>query len=92
MKKYIKKILLILIILIFSYSLFLTEEVIRISNIKGAKPLIVLKEKNTNNDTTYQSIGFKLKNKYHHMYDDLVYVAGQEIWVFDIIMIWGWIS
>ena len=92
MEKIIKKIILIFLIVILTYSLFLFEEVFRISNIKGAKPLIVLKEKDTNNDTTYQSIGFSLKNSYYHKSDDLVYVNGQEIWLFYIFMVWGWIS
>lgn len=90
--KILKKVLASILIILLIYGLFIFEEVMRISIRKGSKPLIVLKEEDTYDGATYHSIGYKLINNYYHKSNDLVIVNGQEIWIFDIFMIWGWIS
>lgn len=95
MKKSIKIITLIILSTIFIYALFITEESIRLSHNKLAKPLILFKEtySGTNGDVTYQSFGFKLKNIYACPNSkDLCYVTGQTFYLFDTFILWAWIS
>lgn len=92
MKKYFKLILSIIIIIILTYTLFIFEESIRLSNNTHAKPLVIISEtKNTYKDT-YSSVGFKLVNKYRIDEKENFFCIGQEFWLFDKFMLWGWIS
>ena len=95
MKKTIKIITLVILSILFIYALFITEESIRLLNNKLAEPLIVFKETYTgsNGDITYQSLGFKLKNIYAcPTSKDLCYITGQTFYLFDIFILWAWIS
>jgi len=87
------KILISLIILItFMYTFFIMEESIRLSNDTNSKPLIIISQtKNTYQDT-YKSIGFKLINKYGKDEKENLFCIGQEFWLWNKFMLWGWIS
>ena len=93
MKKTIKIVFLVLISIIFLYALFITEESVRLSHNKYAKPLIVFTKtySGPNRDVTYKSLGFKLKNMYACP-NDLCYVTEQTFYVFDSFILWAWIS
>lgn len=86
------------IILLFTllYTIFIIEESIRISNDSSAKPLIILKEESDYEIITYYSIGFRLTNRYGYSQIDYEenkkVIVGQDLWLFDIFLIWGWIS
>ena len=92
MKKHFNHIILIILILILLYTIFILEESIRLSNATNAKPLIIVSETNNTYKTTYSSIGFKLVNKYGKNTEEKLFCLGQEFWLFDKFMIWGWIS
>ena len=96
MKKILKIIILTIASLTLTYTLFIIEETFRISHTSDSKPLIVLKEEKNNESVIYNSIGFKLTNRYGY---NQVYseegekmIVGQEVWLFDNFLIWGWIS
>lgn len=92
MKKFIG---LILLFFIGIYIIFVTEESIRLSNDIKAKPLIVLEKSIINNATTYKSIGFKLTNRYGKAQTEEIkniVCIGREFWLFDKILVWGWIN
>lgn len=92
MKKIIKIVGIVLLSIMGVYTIFVVEESIRLSKDSSNKPLIILKETNIDksvDDTVcYDSIGFKLVNKYG-LESSMV---GQEFWLFDTFMLWGWIS
>lgn len=97
MKKVLKIIGIVLLSIIGIYTIFVIEESIRLSNNVDAKPLIVIMKsdvnKNIENDVVYNSIGFKLINTYGTSLEDNIDVLlGQEFWLFDTFMLWGWIS
>ena len=91
MKKVLKIIGIVLLSIIGIYTLFVIEESIRLSNNVDAKPMLVILKtdfnKSVNSSVTYDSIGFKLINKYSD-----TFIIGQEFWLFDTFMLWGWIS
>lgn len=88
-----KKIFRLIIVLIFIYSIFMVEESIRLSNNMEAKPLIIINEIKVNEMVIYESVGFKLINKYGYIdNNDERTCLGQEVWLFNIIMLWGWIT
>lgn len=90
--KRILKILGITIISIISiYTIFIIEESIRTSNNMNSKPLIILNKENKKENITYNSLGFKLTNKYGVVEDKKILI-GQEFWLFDSFLIWAWIS
>jgi hypothetical protein len=96
-KKVLKIIGIVLLSIIGIYTLFVVEESIRLSNNVDAKPLIVVMKsdvnKNIENDVVYNSIGFKLINTYGtSLEDNKDVLLGQEFWLFDTFMLWGWIS
>ena len=93
MKKTIKIITVVILSIIFLYALFITEEFIRLSHNKYAKPLIVFTRtyNEPNGYITYESLGFKLKNIYACP-NDLCYVTGQTFYLFDTFILWAWIS
>ena len=72
------------------------EESVRISNNSNEKPLIILKEEYSYDVITYYSVGFRLTNKYGYAQldyqKDKKVIVGQELWLFDMFLIWGWIS
>ena len=100
MKKVLKLVGIVLLSIIGIYTIFVVEESIRLSNDNDAMPLIVIfktdLDKSVNNSVTYDSIGFKLINKYGspQVEDETMEstIVGQEFWLFDTFMLWGWIS
>ena len=100
MKKVLKIVGIVLLSIIGIYTVFVVEESIRIANDVDAKPAIVLYKsdinKSVNNSVTYDSIGFKLINKYGspQVEDETMEstIVGQEFWLFNTFMLWGWIS
>lgn len=97
MKKIVKIVGIVLLSIIGIYTIFVIEESIRLSNNVDAKPMIVIFEtdlnKSVNSSITYDSVGFKLINKYSDTnVDEKLDIIGQEFWLFDTFMLWGWIS
>ncbi len=88
MKKFLKFTGITIVSIILIYVLFIVEESIRLSNNAVAKPLIVFEEYKTREITIYKSIGFTLKNDECNK----GLCGGQEFWLFDKFLIWGWIS
>lgn len=94
MKKIIIKVIMILFLI---YGLFILEEAIRLSYSVDSKPLIIIKEVKGEDLVIYKSLGFKLINKYGYPQvledgdKEIVYI-GQEFWLFDNFLVWGWIS
>lgn len=91
MKKFLKILGLIIIIPIIIYILFITEEIIRLSE-SLQEPLIVIEETNTYDSVTYKSLGYTLKRNYNCLSDGLCIVNEVEFLLFDKYFIWGWIS
>ena len=91
MKKFLKIMGLIIIVPIIIYVLFITEEIIRLSN-SLEKPLIIIEEKNSYDSVTYKSLGYTLNRNYYCKSDDLCIVNEVEFLLFDKYFIWGWIS
>lgn len=95
MKKFLKILSIIILSLIACYTIFIIEESVRLSKNQHSKPLIIINEYSDNNTTRYESIGFHLTNKYGAPGIDekaKVICIGQEIWLFNHFLIWGWIS
>lgn len=92
MKRIVKIVGIVLLSIIGIYTLFVVEESIRIANDVEAKPVIVFlksdNNKSSGNEIVYSSLGFKLVNKYG-LESSMV---GQEFWLFDTFLLWGWIS
>ena len=100
-----KKIIIICISIVCIYALFITEESIRFKKDSYALPLIVLNKIDKCIDCVslgeeveveYKSIGFKTKLKYTlspQSHDDLRFVSviGKEFYLFNKILLWGWI-
>ena len=91
MKKFLKIMGLIIIVPIIIYVLFITEEIIRLSN-SLEEPLIIIEEKNSYDSVTYKSLGYTLNRNYYCKSDDLCIVNEVEFLLFDKYFIWGWIS
>ena len=91
MKKFLKIMGLIIIIPIIIYILFITEEIIRLSE-SLQEPLIVIEETNTYDSVTYKSLGYTLNRNYNCLSDGLCIVNEVEFLLFDKYFIWGWIS
>lgn len=89
--KIIKVIGIIIISIIAVYILFITEEIIRLSN-SLEEPLIIIEEKNSYDSVTYKSLGYTLNRNYYCKSDDLCIVNEVEFLLFDKYFIWGWIS
>ena len=97
MKKIVKIVGIVLLSIIGIYTIFVIEESIRLSRDVDAKPMIVIFKtdlnKSVNSSVTYDSVGFKLINKYSDTnVDEKLVIIGQEFWLFDTFMLWGWIS
>lgn len=97
MKKVVKIIGIVLLSIIGIYTIFVVEESIRLSNDNDAIPVIVIFKtdlnKSVNSSVTYDSIGFKLINKYSETgVNEESFIIGQEFWLFDTFLLWGWIS
>lgn len=100
MKKVLKIIGIVGLSIIGFYTLFLIEESIRLSMDTNNKPFIIIKEtsidKSIDEVLYYESIGFKLINKYVNTQEETGSIestlVGQEFWLFDAFMLWGWIS
>ena len=91
MKKALKVIGIIIISSIIIYTLFIVEEVIRLSE-SLQEPLIVIEEINTYDSVTYKSLGYTLNRNYNCLSDGLCIVNEVEFLLFDKYFIWGWIS
>ena len=91
MKRTFKILGITIISIIAIYTIFIIEESIRTSNNMNSKPLIILNKENKKENITYNSLGFKLKNKYGVVEDKKILI-GQEFWLFDSFLIWAWIS
>lgn len=90
----IKVVVIVIISIVLIYTLFIVEESIRLSRNTLSEPLIVFEESYINGDVTYKSLGFTLKTEYVNFpnSNDVAYPISQEFWLFDKILIWGWIS
>ena len=91
MKKILKATGIIIISSIIIYTLFIVEEIIRLSE-SLQEPLIVIEEKNTYDSVTYKSLGYTLNRNYNCLSDGLCIVNEVEFLLFDKYFIWGWIS
>jgi len=91
MKKILKVTGIIIIVPIIIFILFITEEIIRLSE-SLQEPLIVFEEANTYDSVTYKSLGYTLNRNYYCKSDDLCIVNEVEFLLFDKYFIWGWIS
>ena len=92
MKKKVAKVIGIVIVsFVFAYTLFIIEEVVRLSN-SLQEPLIVLEEVNAYDSVTYKSLGYTLKRNYYCKSDDLCIVNEVTFLLFNKYFIWGWIS
>lgn len=91
MKRILKILGITIISIIATYTIFIIEESIRTSNNMNSKPLIILNKENEKENITYNSLGFKLTNKYGVVEDKKILI-GQEFWLFDSFLIWAWIS
>ena len=91
MKKFLKIMGLIIIVPIIIYILFITEEIIRLSE-SLQEPLMVFEEVNTYDSITYKSLGYTLNRNYNCLSDGLCIVNEVEFLLFDKYFIWGWIS
>lgn len=91
MKRTFKILGITIISIIAIYTIFIIEESIRTSNNMNSKPVIILNTEINNGNITYNSLGFKLTNKYGVVEDKKILI-GQEFWLFDSFLIWAWIS
>ena len=96
MKKCLKITIIVMLSVVVTYALFITEEVVRLSHNSLAEPLIVFEEEYTGDDgdVTYKSLGFTLTTEFAKFSENegIVYPISQELWLFDKFLIWGWIS
>jgi hypothetical protein len=81
----------VIISFIIIYSVFIIEEIIRLSK-SLQEPLILFEEVNTVDGVTYKSLGYTLNRNYHCISNDLCIVNEVEFLLFDKYFIWGWIS
>ena len=92
MKKKVAKVIGIVIVsFVFAYTLFIIEEVIRLSE-SLQEPLIVIEETNTYDSVTYKSLGYTLNRNYDCLSDGLCIVNEVKFLLFDKYFICGWIS
>lgn len=103
MKKYLKKVGLILLIVFILFSLFVVEESIRLERNLNARPLIILGV-DTNIQIgkvqvvdEYTSLGFVLKDTYlrdpKSSEDNVAYyLIGRGFYLFGKFRLWEWIS
>ncbi len=94
MKKVLKIIGIVLISIIFIYIIFIAEESIRLKK-DGGDPLIkVDKCSYTGNKYKCKGLGYSITREYTSKQEssDVYYLIGEEFWLFDKILLWGWIS
>ena len=91
MKRTFKILGITIISIIAIYTIFIIEESIRTSNNMNSKPVIILNKETKKENITYNSLGFKLTNKYGVVEDKKILI-GQEFWLFDSCLISAWIS
>ena len=104
MKKTLKILAIIFISIIGLYTLFIIEESIRLKN-GGEKPLIVIggecsrTKLNTESSykTTCKGLGYTIKREYSlggqvGEVEKGYLLIGEEFWLFDKIIVWGWIA
>lgn len=101
-----KVILMIVLSCVVCFALFVLVDCVRLSKAEvGAKPLITIRENipNGEGDLSYDGLGYSVKYKMglqqtenSKITDTASYIKeyayGQEIWLFDKILVWGWVS
>ena len=99
MKK--KKIIIIILILIICYISFITIDRIRLKHSSyGTKPLITINEKITENRLIYTGIGYKIEYYLNQVKEEEINnlprieerCYGVAFWLFNKIIIWGWVE
>lgn len=107
MKKVLKTILIVIVMIICIYALFVIEESIRLKN-GGKAPLIILRDneycdgdKIEHTEKSYttncKGIGYRIERKYllggqTNDLDKGYVLIKEEFWLFDKILLWGWIA
>lgn len=106
MEKNLKIFCVILAIIIGIFSVFIIEESVRLSNVKGAKPLIILGQTKCSPSCAeigdeialnYYGVGYKLTIKYYHSPEssqdnDVYKITGEEFRLFNNILLWAWVE
>lgn len=98
-----KKIIIVLVVIIGVFAIYITEESIRLNNVVGSKPLIVLSQTKCSpgcaevgDDITldYYGIGYKVSIKYYHSAEgnDVYNITGEEFRLFYKYLLWAWIE
>ena len=97
----IKKIILITILtIIISITLYISFDCIRLRNSSyGTKPLITINEKTTKNRLVYTGLGYKIeyylnppKEDFNNPLKNEERFYGASFLLFDKIIIWGWVE
>jgi ABC-type microcin C transport system permease subunit YejE len=102
MKKPLRIIITIILILVIIFMIFLSEECLRLKWVASSKPLIITDqtklcvtclERNEEAEIEYYSLGFKYKVRYvGSVVADEPVIIGEEFWLFNKIIVWGYIS
>lgn len=101
MKKVNKIIIITILTLIIIFVAYITFDCIRLRNSSlGTKPLITINEKITENRLVYTGLGYKieyyLNSKKDEDFNNLETIEercyGVAFWLFDKIIIWGWVE
>ena len=101
MKRSFKIIGIVVLSIIGIYTLFIVEESIRLSRNVDARPLIINNIESVcdgcvNSSVVFHSLGFKLVNNIwsSQVEDEDIEstIVGQEFWLFDTFLLWGWIN
>ena len=84
MKKCLKITMIVMLFVIVTYALFITEEIIRLSHNSLAEPLIVFEEEYTGDDgdVTYKSLGFTLTTEFAKFSENKDY--GRSIYLYKV--------
>lgn len=91
MKEILKNSIIVIVLIMLIYCLFIVEEFVRVRS-SLREPLIIFDEQYSYDEVTYVSFGYTLKRKFYCKSDDLCFLDSEEFWLFDKILIWGWIN
>lgn len=91
MNKNIRVIIVVTFVVLLTFIIYVTEESLRISHNCLAKPLFVIETIEKEDSVIYESLGFKVVVKDWQL-DNETICLGQEFWLFNKFMLWGWIS
>ena len=106
MKKIIKVLGIIIISIIVLFCIYITEESLRLKSNNGALPLIITDQTKYSISAIkpgeevkieYKSFGYKLIVRYtlsEQSSEDnkIISIIGEEFWLFNKTLLWGWIS